>query len=68
MIPRFIQIRDRLVHEGQDWHGRPLGDPVQAALGQLWEEWRDNILGVRNGYRDVWKYPDPFYDTSPQRR
>ena len=65
LVPRLEQIRRDLETAEVDWHGRPIGNRDQAAMGQLWEEWRDDILGVLNGYRDVWRSPDPFYDSRP---
>jgi len=65
LVPRLEQIRRDLDTAELDWHGRPVGNREQAAMGQLWEEWRDDKLGVLNGYRDVWQSPDPFYDSRP---
>ncbi|HVC75343.1 MAG TPA: hypothetical protein VND96_02380 [Candidatus Micrarchaeaceae archaeon] len=65
LVPRLEQIRRDLETAEVDWHGRPIGNRDQAAMGQLWEEWRDDKLGVLNGYRDVWRSPDPFYDSRP---
>lgn len=65
LVPRLEELRQQVETARQDWHGRPIGDRNQAAMGQLWEEWRDDKLGVLNGYRDVWRSPDPFYDSRP---
>jgi hypothetical protein len=65
LVPRLEQIRRDIETAEVDWHGRPIGNRDQAAMGQLWEEWRDDKLGVLNGYRDVWRSPDPFYDSRP---
>lgn len=65
LIPRLEQLRRDLETAEVDWHGRPVANRDQAAMGQLWEEWRDDKLGVLNGYRDVWRSPDPFYDSRP---
>ncbi|HUY57148.1 MAG TPA: helix-turn-helix domain-containing protein [Candidatus Micrarchaeaceae archaeon] len=60
MLPRLAELRDRLAKDGRDWHGRTISQPLEAALGQLWEEWRDTLLGFRNGYREVWNSPAGF--------
>jgi hypothetical protein len=62
LVPRLRQIQLDVANSDRDWHGRPIGNRDQAAMGQLWEEWRDDKLGVLNGYREVWQPPDPFYD------
>jgi hypothetical protein len=62
LVRRLLQILEAVANSEVDWHGRPIGNRQQAAMGQLWEEWRDDKLGVLNGYRDVWQPPDPFYD------
>jgi hypothetical protein len=62
LVRRLRQIRSAIASSETDWHGRPIGNRDHAAMGQLWEEWRDDKLGVLNGYRDVWRSPDPFYD------
>ncbi len=64
LLPRLQTWREQLEADGSDCHGRPVaGQLDMAAMGCLWEEWRDDFLDVRNGYRDVWTYPDPLYDT-----
>lgn len=68
LLPRLHELRERLAVDGLDQHGRPVGNDEMAALGWLWEEWRDDILGERNGYRDVWTGPDdPLYDRTGRR-
>lgn len=62
LVRRLRQIQEAVADSEVDWHGRPIGNRQQAAMGQLWEEWRDDKLGVLNGYRDVWQPPDPFYE------
>ena len=68
LLLRLRGIQEEVENNDVDWHGRPIGDRDQAAMGQLWEEWRDEKLDVWNGYRDVWTWPDPFYDTAKQKR
>jgi hypothetical protein len=65
LVPRLERIRRDAENSDLDWHGRPVANRDQMAMGQLWEEWRDEKLGVLNGYRDVWRSPDPFYDLRP---
>jgi hypothetical protein len=65
LVPRLERISRDLEDADLDWHGRPIDNRAQAAMGQLWEEWRDDKLGLLNGYRDVWRSPDPFYDSRP---
>jgi hypothetical protein len=65
LVPRLDELRARLRRDGIDQHRRPVGNLEEAALGWLWEEWRDGILGDRNGYRYVWT--DPLYG-SPARQ
>lgn len=62
LLPRLVAIRSLISERGTDFHGRPVANREQSAMGALWEEWRDNILGRWNGYRDVWTRPDEFYD------
>jgi hypothetical protein len=45
--------RGRDTNKDVDWHGHPIGDRNQAAMGQLWDEWRNEKLDVWNGYRDI---------------
>lgn len=59
LLPRLRGIYEEVENNDVDWHGRPIGDQDQAAMGQLWEEWRDEKLDVWNGYREVWTGPDP---------
>ena len=63
LLPRLSKWRAKLERDGKDFHGRPVGDQLdEAAMGSLWEEWRDRNLGARNGYRRVWGYssfPEP---------
>jgi hypothetical protein len=59
LLPRLRGIQEELSDNDVDWHGRPIGDRDQAAMGQLWEEWRDDKLDVWNGYRGIWR-PNPF--------
>jgi hypothetical protein len=59
LIPRLRGIHEELEENDVDWHGRPVAEKDQSAMGQLWEEWRDDKLDVWNGYRAVWR-PDPF--------
>ena len=61
LIPRLRGIHEELEENDVDWHGRPVADKDQSAMGQLWEEWRDEKLDIWNGYRAVWR-PDPFDD------
>ena len=68
LLPRLRGSYEEVENNDVDWHGRAIGDRAQAAMGQLWEEWRDEKLDVWNGYRDVWTWPDPFYDTPKQNR
>jgi hypothetical protein len=63
LIGRLQEIKTELATRKTDWHGRPMGDPVQAAWGYLWEEWRNDQLGELNGYRDVWGKVDPLYES-----
>src|SRR2546430_3618182 len=63
LIVRLQSIKAELATRKNDWHGRPMGDPLQAAWGYLWEEWRNDRLGELNGYRDVWGKVDPLYDS-----
>jgi hypothetical protein len=65
LIARLQEIEAELATRKTDWHGRPIGDLVQAAWGYLWEEWRNDRLGELNGYRDVWEKIDPLYE-APQ--
>ena len=68
MLPRLAEWRAEFQRDGTDHHNRPIdGGLDQAAMGALWEEWRDGKLGISNGYRDVWKYPDYLYDATPRR-
>lgn len=62
LLPRLQGLRKELESNRLDWHGRPVDNRDQAAIGMLWEEWRDNVLDRWNGYRDVWIHPDEFYD------
>jgi hypothetical protein len=62
LIARLQEVKAELATRKTDWHGRPMGDPVQAAWGYLWEEWRNDRLGELNGYRDVWGKIDPLYE------
>jgi hypothetical protein len=64
LITRLRGIHEELEENDVDWHGRPVTDRDQSAMGQLWEEWRDEKLDVWNGYRAVWR-PDPF-DGAPR--
>lgn len=62
LVLRLDELREMLRRDGIDQHRRPVGNVEEAALGWLWEEWRDGILGDRNGYRYVWTDPDdPLY-------
>ena len=54
LLPRLRGIHEEVENNDVDWHGHPIGDRNQAAMGQLWEEWRDEKLDVWNGYRDIW--------------
>jgi hypothetical protein len=65
LIARLQEIKAELATRKTDWHGRPIGDLIQAAWGYLWEEWRNDRLGELNGYRDVWEKIDPLYE-APQ--
>ena len=71
LVPRLVEFRQRLGASDRDWHGRSLSgvNLDMAALGWLWEEWRDDRLGVSNGYQDVWsEWPDPLYDGTSRNR
>ena len=63
LLLRLGEIDAELANRSLDWHNRPIGDRGQAAMGYLWEEWRHGVLGVWNGYRDVWTKIDPLYDS-----
>jgi excisionase family DNA binding protein len=68
LLRRLHELRERVTVTGLDAHGSPVGNVDAAALAWLWEEWRDDILGERNGYRDVWSGPDdPLYDRTGRR-
>lgn len=54
LVPRLQQLRTDLENPDMDLHGRPVVNCAQAAMGILWEEWRDNALAHWNGYQDVW--------------
>jgi len=54
LLPRLRGIHEEVENNDVDWHGHSIGDRNQAAMGQLWEEWRDEKLDVWNAYRDVW--------------
>ncbi len=62
LLARLQGIKSELAGRKTDWHGRPIHDPVQAAWGYLWEEWRHDRLGELNGYQEVWTKIDPLYD------
>jgi len=68
LVARLRGTLEEVAENDVDWHGRPVGDRAQSAMGQLWEEWRDDKLDRWNGYRDVWTWPDPFYDTAKNSR
>ncbi len=68
LLPRLHELREKLTEDGLDHHDRPVVNVEAAAMAWLWEEWRDDILGERNGYRDVWTGPDdPLYDRTGRR-
>jgi hypothetical protein len=69
LLPRLAWWRATLERLGADHHFRPIGEGMlpQAAMGALWEEWRHDKLGIRNGYREIWTYPDYLYDATPSR-
>ncbi|HEV2027047.1 MAG TPA: hypothetical protein VGS16_00770 [Candidatus Dormibacteraeota bacterium] len=64
LLPRLRGIQEELAENDVDDHGRPIADRDQAAMGQLWEEWRDEKLDVWNGYREIWR-PNPFFEVEP---
>jgi hypothetical protein len=66
LLPRLRGIHEEQENNDVDLHGHPIGDRPQAAMGQLWEEWRDDKLDVWNGYRNIWTGPDPLYDSPKQ--
>jgi hypothetical protein len=59
LLPRLRGIYEELDVTDVDEHGRPIANRDQAAMGQLWEEWRDAKLDVWNAYREIWR-PNPF--------
>ena len=59
LLPRLRGIQEELDQTDVDEYGRPIADRNQAAMGRLWEEWRDDKLDVWNGHREIWR-PDPF--------
>ncbi len=68
LLSRLHELRQTLTDTGLDQHDRPVVNVDAAATAWLWEEWRDDILGERNGYRDVWTGPDdPLYDGAGRR-
>jgi excisionase family DNA binding protein len=68
LLPRLHELRQRLTDTGLDQHDRPVVNVEANARAWLWEEWRDAILGERNGYRDVWAGPDdPLYGGTSRR-
>jgi hypothetical protein len=58
LLARLRGLREEMAENEVDWHGRPVGDRDQAAMGQLWEEWRDEKLDLWNGYKEIWAGPD----------
>ena len=48
-LPRLSQLRQRVDRDGVDQHGRAIHDRAAAAMGWLWEEWRDDQLGAAGG-------------------
>ena len=64
LLPRLRGIQEELDQTDVDEYGRPIADRDQAAMGRLWEEWRDEKLDVWNGYREIWR-PNPFLDLNP---
>jgi hypothetical protein len=63
LLARFRGLQEEMAENQVDWHGRPIEDRDQAAMGQLWEEWRDEKLDLWNGYKEIWA-GNPFFDAS----
>jgi hypothetical protein len=57
LLPRLRGIQEELVENDVDWHGRPTQNKDQTAIGQLWEEWRDDKLDLWGGYKEIWAGP-----------
>ncbi len=49
LLPRLHEFREKLTEDGLDHHDRPVVNVEAAAMAWLREEWRDDILGERNG-------------------
>jgi hypothetical protein len=61
LLARLRGLQEEMTENEVDWHGRPIEDRDQAAMGQLWEEWRDEKLDLWNGYKAIWA-GNPFFD------
>ena len=60
LLARLRGLHEEMAENEVDWHGRPVEDRAQSAMGQLWEEWRDDKLDLWNGYKTIWAGPEPF--------
>ena len=61
LVARLRGLHEEMAENEVDWHGRPVGDRDQSAMGQLWEEWRDEKLDLWNAFKEIWA-GNPFFD------